>query len=93
MSTAEDRPSRPLAQTPEHEILAKLEDLRIRLNASYVEKYDHFIRHSDMHRACGYALKCKGLFFMVDFLELRELIGQAEFLIKEFENGGYGKDD
>jgi len=94
---ADGKLPRPKADTPQHQILDSLEDLRERLNrhdqgvpnSDLLRKYDYFCRHSDMHRGCQYSLKCKSLFFLTDFQEIRELIQRVEALIEEFEQNGY----
>jgi hypothetical protein len=83
------RPSTPL-----HRVLDVLEDLRERLNrtgpegadgSDFLRRYRSFIEISDKGRACTYAMKCKELFLLSDYHDIKELLEQVQEAIELYE--------
>ena len=54
------------------EFIDLMEELRLALNASEVERYSFFISHSTEGRECSYAAKCLKLFKIKDQRRLLE---------------------
>lgn len=83
--------SRPAATLPIHSVLDRLFDLfdRVRNHAgehrdnNIVEKYDYFIRHSSRGRSCSYSLKCKALFELSDYEDIKDLTAKLVEVIRE----------
>lgn len=52
-----------------------------------LERYNYFSNHSDHGRECKYALKCKHLFYLKDYQNVRDLIREATDIINKLEAG------
>lgn len=61
--------------------LGKLEELRVRLEASHLQQYSYMCKNSELRENCPYALKSKKLFDLLDKAEIIELIRQIEKLV------------
>ena len=77
---------RPEAADVFQQLLDLLWDLHLKTkDPSMLERYDYIIRHSKMGRACTYAMKAKGLFYLKEYKEIKELIAKINSCIQEIE--------
>jgi hypothetical protein len=51
-----------------------------------IEAYSKFIETSPKGRTCTYALKCKSLFMMQDYKEVKKLLEEVLEHMEEIEN-------
>jgi len=79
---------RPETTDPFSLLLDKLNDLIYRSThhkgngTNLLEKYDYFIRHSNKGRICTYSHKCKQLFYMSDFQEVKQELSELINIIR-----------
>lgn len=76
---------------PIHSVMDSLFDLWVRMkdhdgsqkNNNMLEKYDYFVRHSNRGRSCTYAHKCKALFLMSDYQDVKKQLLEVIEHIRE----------
>lgn len=85
------RNDRPAASEPIHSVMDSLYDLWVRIkdhkgsqkNNNMLEKYDYFVRNSNRGRSCTYAHKCKALFLLSDYEDIKKHLLQVIENIRE----------
>jgi hypothetical protein len=90
---------RPKTSEPCHVFLDKLFNLYHRVEHfrgeeaenNLLKKYDYFIRHSDKGRACTYAMKCKQLILAAEFKDLKGLIEELVYAVREMGEEDFAK--
>jgi hypothetical protein len=77
------------------DLLTSLNDLRISLESEgdsvFIQRYQHFITHSEFRKDCGYAKKCKELFLKYDYVRIKNHFLKALEQFRTIEGKDFGK--